>query len=99
MSDYYTNIRQRQECQGLIGRRDVVPVNYKPPCKEIGITEMEVSFLRSLYTRDIDLPKTKLLMWAKSKCYKVPHYDTNHIDKLFQSTVTVNGKKYRSLFW
>lgn len=99
MADYYNEVRKKQECQGLIGRRDVCPVNYKPPCKEIGIIEKEVAFLRSLYQRDPDLPKTKLLNWTKSNGYKMPYYDTKQIDKLFQSTVTVNGKKYRSSFW
>lgn len=99
MQDYYEVTHEKQQNEGLIGRRDVCPANYQPPCNEIDIVEMEISFLRSLYPRDPDLPKSKLLMWTKNQGYKIPFYETKQVDKLFQSTVTVNGNKYRSSFW
>lgn len=99
MQNYYEVTHEKQQNEGLIGRRDVCPVNYQPSCNEIDIVEMEVSFLRSLYPRDPDLPKSKLLIWTKTQGYKIPFYETKQVDKLFQSTVTVNGNKYRSSFW
>ncbi|XP_066904859.1 tRNA-dihydrouridine(20) synthase [NAD(P)+]-like isoform X2 [Halyomorpha halys] len=81
MQDYYEATHEKQQNEGLIGRRDVCPVNYQPPCNEIDIVEMEISFLRSLYPRDPDLPKSKLLIWTKSQGYKIPLYETKEKNK------------------
>ncbi|KAK9510255.1 hypothetical protein O3M35_005078 [Rhynocoris fuscipes] len=97
--DYYKQIKKKHETLGLIGRRDVCPVGYKKNCDGSDYIEMECAFLRNLYPKDPDLPKSQLLSWTKSKGYRLPSYDTCQMDKLFKSIVTVNGKKYTSSFW
>ncbi|XP_050452015.1 tRNA-dihydrouridine(20) synthase [NAD(P)+]-like isoform X2 [Cataglyphis hispanica] len=51
------------------------------------------------YTRDSELPKTRLLKWTKENRKKMPIYNTRQEDKLFCSIVTVDGRKYGSSFW
>lgn len=98
LGDYFRKKQDHFRILGLIGRRDVRPNNAKRLCTE-GAIEMECSFIRSLYPTDPDLPKTRLLNWTKAQGFKIPSYKTVQCDKLFQSTVTVNGKQYCSSFW
>lgn len=90
---------------GLITRRDVEPIAIEPRLKKPKLHQMEnvvmlsCAFLRSIFPSDVDLPKTKLLMWTRKNRLKQPIYDTVQEDKLFQSVVTVDGKKYSSSYW
>jgi tRNA-dihydrouridine synthase 2 len=88
---------------GLQDRHSVVPGLLEPQFKkrktEDDVIEMQCSFLRSTYTSDVDLPKTKLLTWARTRGLKHPVYSTQQEDKLFKSVVTLDGKKYSSSFW
>jgi hypothetical protein len=93
---------------GLRDRHAVVPILLEPQLKKrkIGaeaatddIIEMQCSFIRSLYTSDVDLPKTQLLTWARARDLKHPIYSTQQEDKLFKSVVTLDGKKYSSSYW
>jgi tRNA-dihydrouridine synthase 2 len=91
-----------KEC-GLQDRHSVVPGLLEPQLKkkktEDDVIEMKCSFLRNLYTSDVDLPKTKLLTWARDRGLKNPVYTTQQEDKLFKSVVTLDGKKYGSSYW
>lgn len=90
---------------GLKSRRDVEPVCNEPRVKkpkleiDKDVIRISCSFLRSIFPTDIDLPKTKLLMWTRQNHIEAPKYNTIQEDKLFQSTVIVNGKKYGSSYW
>jgi len=93
---------------GLQDRHTVVPALLEPQLKKrkIGdeaapndVTEMQCAFLRSLYTSDVDLPKTRLLTWARARGLKHPIYTTQQEDKLFKCVVTLDGKKYSSSYW
>uniref|UniRef100_A0A0A9XKU3 tRNA-dihydrouridine(20) synthase [NAD(P)+]-like n=1 Tax=Lygus hesperus TaxID=30085 RepID=A0A0A9XKU3_LYGHE len=99
LSEYYKERSEKLSDSGLIGRRDVVPEGYKKPCLDSDVIEMECAFIRNLYPSDPDLPKTKLLTWAKAKGHKNPSYRTEQVDKLFKAVVSINNKKYSSTFW
>lgn len=85
--------------QGLKGRVDVVPIGAKKRKIDKDVIQLHCAFLRSLYNLDIDLPKSRLLMWTRNQGWKQPMYTTLQIDKLFQSTVIVNDMKYTSTYW
>lgn len=108
LSEYCSKKQLEFKENGLQDRHAVVPVLLEPQLKKrkIGaegatddIVEMQCSFLRSLYTSDVDLPKTKLLNWARARGLKHPTYTTQQEDKLFKSVVTLDGKKYSSSYW
>ncbi|XP_014247749.1 tRNA-dihydrouridine(20) synthase [NAD(P)+]-like [Cimex lectularius] len=99
LEEFYKEMVEQQEQNGLIGRRDVQPVGHKKICLDSDVTAMECVFIRNLYPSDPDLPKTRLLMWTKSNGLKIPQYQTIQVDKLFRSTVTVHGLRYTSTFW
>lgn len=88
---------------GLQDRYNVTPGLLEPKHKkrkvDDDVTEMRCAFLRSLYTSDVDLPKTRLLSCARSRGLKNPVYTTQQEDKLFRSIVTFDGKKYSSSYW
>lgn len=94
--------------RGLQDRCAVVPALFAPELKKRrtgveaatdDVTEMQCAFLRSLYSSDVDLPKTRLLTWTRARGLKHPTYTTQQEDKLFKSVVTVDGKKYSSSYW
>ncbi|KAL1124132.1 hypothetical protein AAG570_001902 [Ranatra chinensis] len=99
LGDYCRKRQAENTERGFSGRSDVCPVGATKRKLEDDIVEMRCSFLRALYPRDVDLPKSRLLAWTRMKGFKIPVYATQNMDKLFQSTVTVNGKKYGSSFW
>ena len=91
---------------GFKSRRDVEPsFNCEPRLKKAKLEEdkdvirVSCAFLRSIFPSDNDLPKTKLLTWARHRNLEPPKYTTTQEDKLFQSIVTVNGKNYGSSYW
>ena len=60
---------------------------------------MKVAYLRSLFPTDNDLPKTRLLAWARRQHLGMPSYKTVQEGKLFQSVLTLNGNQYTSSMW
>lgn len=111
LGDYCRSKRKEFQDKGLLGRFGVTPVmlheNAKDDCisqkrkihEEEDVALMRCAFLRSNYTTDSELPKTRLLKWTKQHHKKMPVYDTRRNDKLFCSVVTVDGRKYGSSFW
>ncbi|KAJ9578807.1 hypothetical protein L9F63_004957 [Diploptera punctata] len=108
LSEYCYKKQLEFKEKGLLGRHTVVPSSFEPPSKKrkLGeesetddIIEMKCAFYRNLYASDVELPKTRLLTWARNKGLKHPVYVTQQEDKLFRSIVTLDGKKYTSSFW
>jgi tRNA-dihydrouridine synthase 2 len=108
LSEYCSKKQLEFKENGLQDRYAVVPILLEPQLKKrkMGaeaasddIIEMQCSFNRSLYTSDVDLPKTQLLTWARTRGLKHPIYTTQQEDKLFKSVVTLDGKKYSSSYW
>lgn len=103
LSEYCSKKQLQFKENGLLDRHSVVPGLLEPQLKkrktEDDVIEMKCSFLRNLYTSDVDLPKTKLLTWARARGFKHPVYTTQQEDKLFKSVVTLDGKKYGSSYW
>lgn len=60
---------------------------------------MKVAYIRSLFPTDNDLPKTRLLSWARCQKLGMPAYKTVQEGKLFQSVLTLNGIQYTSSMW
>lgn len=63
------------------------------------VNSLKCMFIRSLYPSPEDLPKTKLLNWAKTHNKQLPKYHTEQFEKLFKGTVTFDNQKYSSSFW
>ncbi|CAH2002512.1 unnamed protein product [Acanthoscelides obtectus] len=93
--------------KGMMGRRDVAPDRLDPQQKrkkteidnEPVDVAMKCAFIRSNYTEDADLPKTKLIAYCgKSKLHN-PKYKVFNEDKLFRAVATLEGKKYSSTYW
>lgn len=63
------------------------------------VNSLKCMYVRSLYPKPEDLPKTKLLNWAKINKKPLPTYHTEQFEKLFKSTVTFDNQKYSSSFW
>lgn len=63
------------------------------------ILVLRCSFIRSNFLCDADLPKSVLLRYSQ-RCRKpAPKYTTRNMNKLFQSMVIYDGKKYSSTCW
>lgn len=105
MGDFCREEQRRLRELGLQGRREVDPVVLEPRLKKRKLDpdddtiQLSCAFLRSVFVKDNELPKSQLLMWTRQKNVKQPHYTTIQEDKLFQSVVCVNGKKYSSSYW
>ncbi|XP_011138804.2 tRNA-dihydrouridine(20) synthase [NAD(P)+]-like isoform X1 [Harpegnathos saltator] len=111
LGDYCRSKRKEFLEKGLLGRFQVTPVIFDEDTKDDCISQkrkmhdeedvalMRCAFLRSSYTTDSELPKTRLCKWTKDHHKKMPVYDTRKNDKLFCSVVTVDGRKYGSSFW
>lgn len=105
MGEYCKEKQRTLRELGLLSRRDVEPSINEPRLKkpkigdEKDVVRISCSFLRNIFPSDNDLPKTKLLMWTRQRHIDPPKYNTIQEDKLFQSVVTVNGKKFGSSFW
>lgn len=63
------------------------------------VNSLKCMYIRSLYLKPEDLPKTKLLNLAKTHNKPLPKYYTEQFEKLFKSTVTFDNQKYSSSFW
>ncbi|KAG7202372.1 hypothetical protein KM043_018695 [Ampulex compressa] len=111
LSDYYRLRRKEFLEKGLRDRFDVIAPEDEGKTEDghvfrkrkieddEDVTFMHCVFLRNMYPRDIDLPKTKLQRWTAKHKKKVPSYVTMHDDKLFRSIVTVDGRRYGSSYW
>ncbi|CAL8260139.1 unnamed protein product [Merluccius merluccius] len=70
------------------------------PLTQGGVTTMALRFHRREYPPQIT-PKMFLLEWSRKEKLQQPHYHTveRPQDRLFQSTVTIDNKQYRSTLW
>lgn len=85
--------------KGMLGRRELQAIGTKRRRLSGDVIQLRCIFLRNLYPEDTDLPKTKLLVWARKQGLKQPQYNTVQIDKLFQSVVTLGHNNYSSSCW
>lgn len=99
MGEYYRKKQLEFQEKGFYGRADVEPLAAKRRKISEDTLQLHCAFIRSLYPDDTDLPKTRLLMWARKNGLRQPEYETIQVNKLFQSTVSVGGKKYISTYW
>lgn len=111
LGDYCRSKNKEFRDKGLLGRFQVMPVMLDKDAKDNNVSHkrkiyeendvslMRCAFLRNSYTTDSELPKTRLLQWTKENRKKMPIYNTRQEDKLFCSTVTIDGRKYGSSFW
>ncbi|XP_060816434.1 tRNA-dihydrouridine(20) synthase [NAD(P)+]-like isoform X1 [Bombus pascuorum] len=109
--DYCLSKKKEFEEKGLLGRSQVSPMredgkqdeeqpsNKRKISEEEDVTLMHCAFLRNNYVTDLELPKTILHKWTQTQRKKMPNYNTQQKGKLFQSIVTVDGRRYGSSFW
>ncbi|XP_041650800.1 tRNA-dihydrouridine(20) synthase [NAD(P)+]-like [Cheilinus undulatus] len=97
LQEYYKQIQE-----GLQSRRDALQSVSQPdrPVMDGDVTTMAVKFERREYPPQIT-PKMFLLEWSRKEKLDQPIYETvqRSQDRAFQSTVTINGKEYRSSLW
>lgn len=53
----------------------------------------------NLFILAVDLPKSILHLYAAKNDKDLPKYETQQEDRLFRTTLTFDGKKYRSSYW
>lgn len=104
LKSYYREKQAEYLKKGLQQRRDIVPGGEygpiaKKPRTDSDVIEENIAFIRSNYTKDLDLPKSILHAHTKLKLRTVPSYVTEQRDRLFRATMTLQDKKYSSLFW
>lgn len=61
--------------------------------EDADVIKVRVVFRKSDFKAQT-FPKSTLLEYAKRNCDDMPSYRTEQVDKLFYSTVTVDGKRY-----
>uniref|UniRef100_A0A3P9K3U4 Dihydrouridine synthase 2 n=1 Tax=Oryzias latipes TaxID=8090 RepID=A0A3P9K3U4_ORYLA len=92
----------RQTEEQLQTRRDALQSSSLPssPVVDGGVITMAVKFERREYPPQIT-PKMVLLEWSRKQRMEQPLYETvqRPQDRAFQSTVTMDEKKYRSSLW
>ncbi|XP_004069428.1 tRNA-dihydrouridine(20) synthase [NAD(P)+]-like isoform X1 [Oryzias latipes] len=92
----------RQTEEQLQTRRDALQSSSLPssPVVDGGVITMAVKFERREYPPQIT-PKMVLLEWSRKQRMEQPLYETvqRPQDRAFQSTVTLDEKKYRSSLW
>jgi len=85
--------------RGMIGRRELQAFGVKRRKLGEDIVHVPCIFQRNQYPEDKDLPKAKLMLWARRKGLTQPVYNTVQFEKQFQSIVTIGYKKYSSSCW
>ncbi|XP_052861369.1 tRNA-dihydrouridine(20) synthase [NAD(P)+]-like [Anopheles cruzii] len=63
------------------------------------VIEENICFIRANFTKDTELPKTKLFMYARRNELQLAQYDVIQKDKLFKAFIYFDGKRYSSTFW
>ena len=66
--------------------------------KDSSRIELPVLFIRSLFSNESDLPKSRIMALAKSNAWDAPIYQTKQIDKHFYCLLNLNGKTYSSVY-
>lgn len=99
LDDYCRKKQLEFQEKGFTAREDFSQLAAKR--RKIGedTIHLHCAFIRSLYPNDTDLPKSRLLLWAIRRGHRKPEYETVQVNKLFQSIVSVGGKKYTSTYW
>ncbi|XP_053741600.1 tRNA-dihydrouridine(20) synthase [NAD(P)+]-like isoform X2 [Synchiropus splendidus] len=97
LQDFFTQTQQHHQ-----ERRDALQSGDNPErlVMDGDVTTMPVKFERREYPPQIT-PKMYLLEWSRKEKLEQPLYETveHSSDRTFQSTVVLNGKKYRSSLW
>ncbi len=101
MGDYCRQRMQEFRSKGLHVQSAII---LEPPRKKFrsdldDVSTLRSIFIRSNYSNDSELPKTVLLRHSQKAKNAPPKYETRNVNKLFQSTVTYDGKKYGSSYW
>lgn len=105
MGNYCRRKQLDYQAKGNLGRREVTPDMFNPNPKRFkvdtddSVFKTQCAFIRASFTKDSDLPKTKLIAWCAKNKFKSPQYQTINEDKLFRAIVTLDGKQYTSTFW
>nr|XP_018899907.1 PREDICTED: tRNA-dihydrouridine(20) synthase [NAD(P)+]-like [Bemisia tabaci] len=107
LDNYYRLKEAEYRAKGILDRWEVKPINETKRRKVItddsnsdGDTkELRCAFIRNLYPADSDLPKTRLMVYARRKGLEQPKYISSQSDKLFKSIVVFNNQKYSSSYW
>lgn len=88
--------------QGMLVQCEVLLENQRKkfkPNTDDDVLSLRCSFNRSYFPRDADLPKSVLHKHSRIHKKEQPKYNTHNIDKLFQSVVEYDDKKYSSTCW
>lgn len=113
LGDYCRKTQKEYEAKGMHCRRSCVPDKIlrknddgtESPCakrmkvsNDPDIYSRSIAFFRAHYTCK-DLPKVILHAYAHKQGMDIPKYATNQEDRLFQTVITFQDKKYASSYW
>ncbi|XP_049278290.1 tRNA-dihydrouridine(20) synthase [NAD(P)+]-like [Anopheles funestus] len=110
---HFAGIKGRRACRprthsenGDTGTDETEPATSKKQCLEEThetdpepLNEENVCFIRSNFTDDNTLPKSKLYLHAVRNGLERAQYDVQQKDKLFRAFVRFDGQRYTSSFW
>lgn len=100
MKDYCKQKQLEYKNKLIALRNENISNENEPAAKRFkiddGIIEENIAFIRSNFTKDVDLPKSILHAHTKKNLRTVPTYATVQHDKLFRAVLTLHDKKYSS---
>lgn len=101
----YCRLKQKEyESKGMHCRRNCVPDSFVPDAKRAKLSHDEsvqkrnIAFFRAHYDTT-NMPKVVLNTHATKGGFDHPVYTTQKEDRLFQSVVEYQNKKYSSSYW
>lgn len=101
MGDYFRKKMQEIRAKQMKLKQDVIIEHQAKKLKtDMNDTStLDAVFIRNNYQSQDDLPKSVLLKFCHKNKMATPKYETRNLEKLFQATVQLNGKKYASRRW
>ena len=100
MGDYFRKKMQEMRTKQLKAEPDDTEHQAKKLKTDLNDTStLDAVFIRNNYHNQDDLPKSVLLRFSQKRKMPVPKYETRNVEKLFQATLQLNGKKYASRRW
>ncbi len=103
LEDYY--IEKQKEFQKRVVELENIS-NDEPATKKMKITIDDenifyenVRYQRSNYSKDCDLPKSILHLFARKNLGEIPKYTFDRMGSKYRAVMELNGKKYSSGVW
>lgn len=102
--EYYKEkqIEYKKRLQEIRKNLDVEPANKKIRISsgdDNGIIFENITYIRSNYLKDTELPKSIMHLYAKKNLSQIPKYTFERKGSQFRAIMHLDGKKYSSTAW